>query len=490
MKLSPRIIQAMEILQLPMLALQERIEEELSSNPCLEMREAPTEDDPPAEEATETVDRGEKDLIVKDERSHKDDFERLTDYGDEYAEDLDWTDRPSRPARATGERDSKLDALANTPAPEQSLMEYLMQQWAFVEVPDEIRAAGEAIIFHINEDGYLRAALEELAGEDESPIPLDSLQAALPQVQKLDPPGVGARDLRECLLIQLDAEIGAGEATAEGENGLSLPDLALARQLVSDFPREIELNHIPQIAKRTGRSVEEVKAALASLARLDPRPGRLIGHRSVPYIVPDASIELDDDGELLVSMIDGDAPALKISRTYLKMARSRQTETSVKEFVRRNLRSAQWLIGAIQQRRQTVRRVVEEVFDAQRDFLERGPGALRPLPMTEVASKVGVHVATVSRAVAGKYVQTPRGIFPLRMFFSGGTTTASGEDVAWDAVKAKLKEIIDREDKSRPLSDDQIAQALASEGIKIARRTVAKYRNLLNIPPARQRKQY
>ena len=165
MKLSPRIIQAMEILQLPMLALQERIEEELSSNPCLEMREDPAEDDPPAEEATETVDRGEKDLIVKDDRSHKDDFERLTDYGDEYAEDLDWSERPARRARLAGERASQLDALAPTPAPAQRLLGYRMQQWAFVEVPDEIKVAGDAIIFHIDQDGYLRAALEELAGE-------------------------------------------------------------------------------------------------------------------------------------------------------------------------------------------------------------------------------------------------------------------------------------------------------------------------------------
>jgi len=289
---------------------------------------------------------------------------------------------------------------------------------------------------------------------------------------------VAARDLRECLLIQLDAEEAAGI------------DVALARQLVTDFHHEIELNHIPQIAKRAGRSLGEVSGALSHLARLDPRPGRIIGDHPVPYILPDAIVEVDEDGAVVIVMRDGTTPALRISRTYKKMARERKTAADAKEFLRRNLRSAQWLIGAIAQRRQTVRRVIEEVFEIQREFLDRGQEALRPLPMTEVAKKVGVHVATVSRAVAGKHVQTPRGIFPLRMFFSGGKTTASGEDVAWDAIRARLREIVEQEDKSKPLADDQIAAILSGEGIKIARRTVAKYRNLLNIPPARQRKQY
>ena len=486
MKLSPRIIQAMEILQLPLLALQERVEEELASNPCLETREGADDETAPAEREAEPANAGEKDLVVRDENDHEDDFERLESFGEEYAEDMDWTERPSRRRAAAGERDGKLDALANTPAHQQGLNEYLLEQWTFVDAPEDVKAAGEVVISNIDENGYLRTPLEELITEENTAVTLELLKQALVLVQRLDPPGVGARDLRECLLIQLDAEAAAEAQAADAPAG----DTALARQLVSDYLREIELNHIPQIAKRTGRSVHEIKQAIASLGRLDPRPGKLIGQRAVPYIIPDAIVDLDEEGNLIVSMLDGNSPALKISKTYLKMVRSGKIEPRAKEFIRRNLRSAKWLIGAILQRRQTVRRVVEEVFIAQRDFLERGREVLRPLPMMEVASKVGVHVATVSRAVAGKYVQTPRGIFPLRMFFSGGTTTASGEDVAWDAVKAKLKEIIDQEDKSHPLSDDQIAEALSNEGIRIARRTVAKYRNLLNIPPARQRKQY
>jgi len=487
MKLSPRIIQAMEILQLPLMALQERIEQELETNPCLEQREAPSEDAAaPAED--EGPSRGEETLVVDGDNSHQADFERLADYGEAYAEELDWADRPARRARPTGERDPKMDALANTPAPEQSLTEYLLEQWAFVEAPEEIKRAGRVIIADIDENGYLASSLDELARRSaeaaptdpgaEGPVAPEALAEALERVQRLEPPGVGARDLRECLLIQLDAEARAGR------------DVALPRLLASDYLREIELNHIPQIAKRTSRTVEEINEGIASLGRLDPRPGRLIGSRPVPYITPDAVVDLDEEGNVRVFTQSGDGSGLRLSKQYRQMARSRELDPKAKEFLRRNLRSAQWLIGAIGQRRRTMHSVVGEVFNAQKEFLERGREALKPLPMSDVARKVGVHVATVSRAVAGKYVQTPRGIFPLRMFFSGGKTTAEGQDMAWDAIKARLEEIVEKEDKSDPLSDDKIAEALRKEGIRIARRTVAKYRNMLSIPSARQRRQY
>jgi RNA polymerase sigma-54 factor len=236
--------------------------------------------------------------------------------------------------------------------------------------------------------------------------------------------------------------------------------------------------------------VEEIKDAIANLSHLNPRPGRLVGWREVPRILPDIVVSLDDDGEVVISMSDGNTPRLRISRAYRRLFRNKQTERNVREFLKKNIRSAQWLVDAIQQRRSTVRRVAEEVFAVQRDFLDHGREALKPLPMLNVAEKVGVHVATVSRAVAGKYVDTPRGIYPLRMFFSGGKTTSDGQDMAWDAIKAKLKEVVDNEDKDNPLNDDQLAAALKAGGIVIARRTVAKYRNLMNIPPARKRREF
>ena len=479
MRLSPRIIQAMEILQLPVLALQERIEAELQSNPVLEMHEAGAgiEAETAAPEADEPA-RGERDLVVDEGNDNSEDFARLHEFDAEYAHWLARSDTPARPRPAAGERDRKLDAMANTAARGESLNEYLHEQWAFVEVDERVKCAGRLIIDHIDDDGYLRTPLAEIrAGTNETVIEAD-LQAALKAVQGLEPIGVGARDLAECLLIQLDAEAATGK------------NVTLERQLVQSFLHDIELNRLPQIAHRAGRSLEEIKDAIANLSHLNPRPGLLVGQSSAPVINPDAMVDLDENGNLVVVMPESNSPRLYISRAYRRMARDGGTDKSARQFIRNNIRSAQWLISAIEQRRQTVRRVIEEAFQVQRDFLEAGEGALKPLPMVDVAAKVGVHVATVSRAVAGKYVQTPRGIYPLRMFFSGGTTTDAGKDVAWDAVKAKLKEVIDAEDKSKPLNDDQLVEQLKGRGITIARRTVAKYRKLLGVPAARQRREY
>jgi len=479
MKLSPRIIQAMEILQLPMMALQERIDAELESNPVLEVKNPEVDDEAPPAQDESFDDRGETPLVVEDSNGNEDDFKRLDQFEAEYGPESIQPDAPYSRARvAVGERDPKMDAMANAPAHSESLNEYLLKQWAFIEVPEPIQLAGRLIINFIEDDGYLRTPLDDLLGRTNEPVTIEQLREALPQVQQLDPIGVGARDLVECLMLQLRVEAEAGR------------DVTLETEVVSRFLRDIEMNRLPQIAKRTGRTVEEIKAAIENISRLNPFPGHLIGGKTVPVITPDAFVDIDDQGELLVIMSDGNNPRLGISSSYRRLGKNRSVERDARQFIQKNIRSAQWLIGAILQRRDTVRRVVEEVFAVQRDFLEQGEEALKPLPMADVAAKVGVHVATVSRAVSGKYIQTPRGIFALRMFFSGGTTTAAGKEVSWDAVKVKLKEIVDHEDKSKPLNDDQLAAAMKEAGVAIARRTVAKYRGLLDIPPARKRMQY
>ena len=479
MKLAPRIIQAMEILQLPMFALQERIEAEIQSNPVLELGEPDADAEAPAAKVDDAEPRGERDLVVDESNSNSKDFERLADFEDEFGPEFIRSDAPARPRPAdTGERDRKLDAMANTPAPDISLNEYLLDQWRFVEAAPDVKQAGERIINYIDSDGYLRTPLEQLEDQPARPIPLDTLQDALDLVQTLEPVGVGARDLRESLLLQLAAEAKAGS------------DVTLETELVRHHLHDIEMNRLPQIARRTDQPIERINKALDNLAHLNPRPGSLIGQRTVPVVRPDVVVDLDDDGKIVVSMADGNAPRMYISKSYRKMARDRRTDRDARQFLQKSIRSAQWLMSAVEQRRQTIRRVTEEVFKVQREFLQAGKEALRPLPMANVAARVGVHVATVSRAVAGKYVQTPRGVVPLRMFFSGGTTTAEGEDVSWDAVKAKLREIIDGEDKSKPMNDDELVDQLKKHGIDIARRTVAKYRNMMDVPPARKRKQY
>ena len=479
MKLAPRIIQAMEILQLPMIELQERIDVEMESNPVLEVATPGVDEQAPPERDDYVEDRGEQAMVVDDSNGHSEDFERLSDFTDEYGPDFGGMESaPRAPRPAAGERDRKLDAMANTPARAESLNEFLLEQWAFVEADDPVRRAGVVIINEIEDDGFLRTPLAELVTEPDGPVAMSHLTEALKLVQQLDPLGVAARDLKECLLLQLAAEAAAGR------------DVSLETQLVERFLRDIEMNRLPQIAKRTGRSVEDIKAALEDLSHLDPRPGLLIGHRAAPVILPDATVELGEDGQVIITMADGNTPRLRISKMYRKLMRDKSADRDARQFVRKNVQSAHWLISAIAQRRETVRRVIEEVFKVQKDFLLHGESALRPLPMADVARIVGVHVATVSRAVAGKYVQTPRGIFPLRMFFSGGITSAEGDDVAWDAVKAKLREIVDGEDKAKPFNDDQLAAELEKHGLKIARRTVAKYRGALNIPSARKRRQY
>jgi RNA polymerase sigma-54 factor len=479
MKLAPRIIQAMEILQLPMHALLERIDAELQSNPVLELQEGSDEPGERYADDGSAADRGEETMTV-DENDQSDDFERLSEFTEEYGIEPFVSDAPySPPAKNwSGQADPKMEAMANTPAPEVSLTDYLLDQWRFVEADEAIHQAGETIIEHVDADGYLRTELADLVERTGPPVDARQMRQALSMVQQLEPAGVAARNLQECLTIQLQQEAAAGE------------EVALELELVRNFLRDIEMNRLPQIARKTGKDIEQIKEALVNLSRLTPRPGRLVGAATAPVINPDAIVRLDDDGNVVVQMSDGNDPQLYISKLYRRMARDRKADRDARKFVQKNIRSAQWLISAIQQRRQTVRRVIEEVFAVQREFLTQGTEALKPLPMVDVARKVDVHVATVSRAVAGKYVQTPLGIYPLRMFFSGGTTTAGGKDVAWDAVKAKLKEIIDNEDKSKPLNDDKLAEAMQDQGIDIARRTVAKYRNLMNIPPARKRKEY
>jgi RNA polymerase sigma-54 factor len=475
MRLAPRMIQAMEILQLPIMALQERIEAEMQSNPVLEMSPISDQNEDASDGGDELPERGERALVVKEGGSTSEDFRRLSEFEDDYAP---WMGEGGGGRIASGDRDRKMDAMANAPANEASLGDYLHQQWAFVEAPPEIKQAGAQIINFIDADGYLHSTLEEIHAAGNQGVSMEALSQALPLVQTLEPPGVGARDLKECLLLQLNAETAAGS------------DVSLEIELVTSYLRDIEMNRLPQIVRRTGKTLERIKAAIATLSRFNPRPGSLVGQRSAPVVTPDVILEVDERGHISVSMPSGNLPHLYISKEYRKMASDSRIDRSAKQFIRLNLRSAQWLLGAIEQRRHTIRRVTEEVFKAQREFLDKGPEALRPLPMADVAGKVGVHVATVSRAVAGKYVQTPRGIFPIRMFFSGGKVNAEGSDMAWESIRVKLKEVIDAEDKSKPLNDDRIVEALKAAGVVIARRTVAKYRDLMNIPPARKRRKF
>jgi RNA polymerase sigma-54 factor len=504
--LTPRMIQSMEILQLPLAALEERIEQELQSNPVLELRDPeseaeiegggePAEDIHEAEPLPERTGEGDEILVLKEDNDAND-FDRLEKIS-EYLENEEFASSKGnsdyRPASSyDGERDKKQDALNNTASRVTNITEHLLEQWIFVEAPEAVKKAGEIIISSINQDGYLLTDLEKLQQESTKvPLKLEDLQEALRLVQTMEPAGVGARNLRECLLLQLDQ--------IEEDQEEDGHDLELERRIVSDHLKDLEMNRYPQISKKLGRPIDDLKQAVKRLARLQPHPGKQIGIDEAPPVTPDAIIYLDEDtGKYEISMTNNAVPSLYISGRYRKMLKNRTADKNghapidkkTREFLANNVRNARWLLESIEQRRGTILRVIRQVVDAQKDFFDKGPEYLKPLPMIEVADRLGIHVATVSRAVSEKWIQTPRGVFPLRRFFSGGTTNADGQDMSWDAVKEKLRLIIDNEDKQNPINDDDIVAKLKKQGIVLARRTVAKYRKILNIPTARQRKAY
>ncbi|MDH3585115.1 MAG: RNA polymerase factor sigma-54, partial [Phycisphaerae bacterium] len=356
-------------------------------------------------------------------------------------------------------------------------------QWRFVDAAEPVSRAGEHLIEFIDDDGYLRTGLEDVAERAPGGMTADHLAQALELIQaQLEPRGIGARDLKQCLLIQLDTvAVEPGEADALGH----------ARLLVEGHLKDIELNRLPRIAQKTKLSLDEINRGLALLRRLDPRPGRQLAPPRVEMVVPDIIVEYDPVNDAYVSAIArGRQPALRINPGYARLATDKEQDRSTRKYLSNGVNQARWLIDAVEQRTNTVLRVANVVLAAQREFLDYGVEHLKPLPMVQVAEQLGIHVGTVSRAVSEKYMQTPRGIFPLRMFFSGGTETLSGEEMSWRAVQAKLKQIIDAEDASQPFSDDQLVQKLEDQGIRIARRTVAKYRQQLKIPPARRRRQF
>jgi RNA polymerase sigma-54 factor len=484
------MIQSMEILQLPLVALEERIEQELQVHPVLELD---AQDDELAEPSvsmdaeSNTKGDGEQVLVVDEDSRSAAEFERLEKLG-EYLENEEFYTNSSqfRQASFDGERDRKMDAMNNTAARSITLAEHLLGQWAFVECSPAVRKAGVAIIGYLEDDGYLRTPLEEIQASSKDPMTTQDLEEAIKLIQKLEPAGVGARTVPECLLLQLESLQREGDPAE-----LEKHDFDLERKIITHCLPDLQRNRYPQVSKRLNRDIDEIKAAVKRLGRLHPLPVKQIGGEDAPPITPDATIYYDEDaGRYEVEMASNPAENLSISRFYRKMLKTRACDRETKHFLTNNVRNAKWLIDSLAQRRGTIERVIRVVVDAQREFLENGPEHLKPLPMIQVADQLGIHVATVSRAVSEKWIQTPRGVFPLRRFFSGGTTSAEGEDMSWDAVKEKLQIIVNEEDKHNPLGDDKIVEKLQEQGIELARRTVAKYRKILNIPTARQRREF
>lgn len=461
LRMAPRMIQSMEILQLPLMALQERIDQELSENPVLiDLRESSGPesegDDGAAGEApAESVDF---------EGSDSDDWSES--FGDAH--------RPSR-AALSEEADRKHDAMQNMASRPRSLHDDLADQLGFLDPDPTVRALAEYLIFNLDESGYLKLELSDAVRDFGGDATMAQAEEALALVQKLDPPGVGARDSRECLLLQLTPDV---------------PCRDTLHILIANHLDDLQQNRLPAIEKRTGIPIEKIKEAIEHLRRLNLRPGARFAAENAQHVMPDLIVEPNEQGGYEVRLVDEHTPQLSISRYYQKQLKNKQTDAAAREFIQKRIQSARWLIESIEQRRNTLLKVARAIIEHQQDFLDKGPESIEPLKMQQIADRVHVHVTTVSRAVDDKWVQTPRGIYSLKRFFGGGTTTTDGEEVAWDTIKQKLLEIIGKEDKANPLSDEEIVEALSHSGFPVARRTVTKYRMTLRIPSSRQRKQF
>ena len=472
LKINPRLYQAMDLLYMPLLDLQQHLKQELLNNPFLDLVEAEEEDEEGETEAEAVAETPEE-----KERGEEIDWEEIL---------LDGFDT----AGGRREEHEEREYYEPVTVAARDLSDHLRDQVSLLELnPREMLLADE-FLGNINDDGYLATPVSEIVDSinemitsaaeaedrDLGDIPLYSLEegeAMLKTVQDLDPPGVGARDLRECLLLQLE------------EAGLSQ---SVPYRLVRDCFEELIAHRWSEISKRFGISASDVQKAADEIAKLDPKPGLRFRSGDENYIIPDLIVDKIDD-HYHVFLNDANLPRLRLSKAYQEIARDKKKfEGENKEFISNKLNSANWMIQAIEQRRQTMLKVMNYIVDRQREFFEKGVQFLKPLTLREVAEVINMHESTVSRVTNEKFVQTPRGVLPLKFFFSSGLATSDGDDVSARGIKAQLQKLVQDEDPRHPLTDQAIVNILRESGVQIARRTVAKYRDQLGILSARMRK--
>ena len=480
LKINPRLYQAMDLLYMPLLDLQQHLKQELLINPFLEMVE-------PEDDEEEAQQEGEADGT-----DHATDIaEPSTPETEQKKEgEIDWEEILLDGFDTPGHREEHEEKEYYEPVSveRRGLDDHLRDQVSLLDLNPRQLLLAEEFIGNIDENGWLACSLEELLpgindvvlkaaeelGRDAVPLyTMDEAEAMLATIQALDPPGVGARDLRECLLIQM-RESGRLE-TLEG-------------RLVSDAFDELISHRWSEISKRFGVSVIDVQKAADEVAKLDPKPGLRHSDATDNYIVADLVID-KIDGKYHVFINDANLPRLRLSKIYQEIAKDRRKfDGENKEFISSKLNSANWMIQAIEQRRQTMLKVTNYIVDRQRDFFEKGIQHLRPLTLREVAEHIGMHESTVSRVTNEKFVQTPRGVLPLKFFFSSGLSTTAGEDVSARGIKAQIQKLVSEENPKHPLTDQAIVNILKETGVQIARRTVAKYRDQLGVLSARMRK--
>lgn len=476
LKLAPQIIQSIELLQFNSLDLAERIDAEIDTNEFLEKVDRDltpaAEERTTTPESTEAAEPGSDQAVEIEQQADKDaELERY--------EQMDiWDDPSLRRPRATDEKaiNAKLEAMNNTAGAGPTLEEHLLAQLSLAELSESDEELAAHLIGNLDERGYLLGSWPELLEAYADRFEEADGERVLAIIQRLDPKGVGARDIAECLRLQLDP---------------SDPRFELKIRLVTEHLEDLQKNRLPRIARALDLDLDDLKSLMLELADLDPSPGLAAAEEPNHYIHPDVIVEWDGHEDYEVRLVNEYVPELRLSEEYRLALGNRDLSTEYRDYVKKKVDSARAFIQAIEKRQKTLKDVAERIVHYQRDFLDFGPHYLKPLKMQQVADDVGVHVSTISRATSEKYIQTHRGIFSMKYFFTGGTQSVDGEEESRESIKNKIKELVDREDKKKPWSDDELVRRLKEvHGIQVARRTVTKYRKALSIPSSRQRREY
>ncbi|MCI0652753.1 MAG: RNA polymerase factor sigma-54 [Planctomycetes bacterium] len=508
--LSPQMIQSMEILQLNSLELDEKIREELEENCTLELVEPnQTEESAQPDGTSDEAQGGTQDESLgtppgggdgaqapaEASRSVTSEIDLLRDRYEHLAEFQaeEYYTNPGRISSGGADDEERLEALENAPGRAKTLHEHLMDQIRMLgEISPRLRDLTQEIVYNLDHRGFLLYPLPEILealnrppAESQNgveqygipialPIGLEELEAALGVVQGLDPAGVGALDLRSCLLLQLERG-GAGDS--------------LERTLVENHLEDIAHNRLPQIARATTQPIDAIKEAIEVITSLNPNPGGSFSASDNSRVRPDVFVS--EEGGIFKVRVENEAlPRLRISRNYREMFEVSKKNPEVRSFLKRKIENAEWLLNAIQQRRSTLQRVAEEVVNHQQEFFRNGYRHLKPLKMQEIADRIGVNVSTVSRAISGKYFQAPGFVKELKFLFTGGTVRDDGVMESRGSVIERIRDLIAKEDGRKPLSDSRIVSLLSREGINISRRTVTKYREAESIPSSRERRSY
>jgi RNA polymerase sigma-54 factor len=451
--LAPQLQQSLQILQAPTLELRNIVQQELQTNPVLE-EEGNTH---------EAEDR------ASDEADFQEEFDKLAKLDEEWRDYM--AQNVSYSARSQEDEERRqffLDSLAN----QETLQQHLLEQVNTADIDAQGRKAAELLIGNIDDLGFLSVPIEEIANLSGTTI--EDLQEALDLLQSFHPVGVGARDLKDCLLIQLRR---LGKAKS------------IEYQIVDQFLDDLGRKRYPEVARRLGVTVDQVQKAANFIATLDPKPGQIFSPEPNSYVLPDVLVEKVGD-EYVVSLTGDQIPHLRINKTYRDLMAQSQNGAEVRDYIREKIRSGKFLIKSIHQRQQTILNIAIEIVKRQREFLDSGTAFLKPMTMVQIADAVGVHETTVSRAISGKYIATPQGVVEMKFFFTPGYQTSDGVALSNTSVKETIADLVRNEDNRMPLSDKEIVEILSERGIPIARRTVAKYRAELNILPSNLRKQF